>query len=81
MRLALLDIDGVLANDTHRVDHAINRRWVSYFDPKTVAKDGVWEQGHELAQRLVDEGWTVAYLTGRRSILRLTTEAWLDANG
>lgn len=81
MRLALLDIDGVLANDTHRVDHAINRRWISYFDPKAVSQDGVWEQGRALAQLLVEQGWTVAYLTGRRAILRGTTEAWLDRNG
>ena len=81
MKLALLDIDGVLANDTHRVDHAINRRWVSYFDPKTVAADTVWEQGKDLAQRLVEEGWVVAYLTGRRAVLRLTTESWLDGHG
>lgn len=79
MRLALLDIDGVLADERHRVDHAVNRRWAQYFDPKLVAQDGIWKQGQELAQRLVDEGWTIAYLTGRRSILRPVTERWLDA--
>ncbi len=81
MRLALLDIDGLVANDSHRVDHAINRRWSQYFDPKTVAQDTVWPQGQQLAERLVSEGWTIAYLTGRRAVLRATTEAWLDEHG
>jgi hypothetical protein len=81
MRLALLDIDGLVANDSHRVDHAVNRRWSQYFDPKTVAQDTVWPQGRQLAQRLLAEGWTIAYLTGRRAVLRTTTESWLDQHG
>lgn len=81
MRLALLDIDGLVANDSHRVDHAVNRRWATYFDPKLVAQDTVWPEGQQLAERLVDDGWTVSYLTGRRAVLRATTEAWLDQHG
>lgn len=78
MKLALLDIDGVLANDTHRVDHALNLRWNSYFDPRAVGADDVWPQGKSLAHALEMDGWTIAYLTGRRSDLRQVTEDWLD---
>jgi len=80
MKLALLDIDGVLANDGHRVDHALNKRWGAYFDPKAVAADGLWKEGKALAESLVEDGWTVAYLTGRRSVLRPVTDAWLDSH-
>ena len=80
MKLALLDIDGVLANDGHRIDHALNKRWSQYFDPKLVGRDALWEEGKALADSLIEDGWVVGYLTGRRTILRVVTEQWLDAH-
>jgi hypothetical protein len=80
MKLALFDIDGVLANDTHRVDYALNRDWFKYFDKNLMANDGVWEQGRELVEDKRAEGWTIAYLTGRRDDRREVTEDWLMEN-
>lgn len=80
MKLALLDIDGVLANDTHRVHFALEREWAKYFDPERVAQDAVWQQGLDIARQLKDEGFVVGFLTGRREDLREVTEDWLLDN-
>lgn len=81
--LAFFDIDGVLANDTHRVDHALAtpRRWSQYFAPSALAADGVWEQGRELLNQHASEGWLICYMTGRREDLRWVTQAWLSRHG
>lgn len=80
MKLALFDIDGVLANDTHRVEYALDRNWFKYFDKNLMANDGVWEQGRDLLEDKRAEGWTIAYLTGRRDDRREVTEDWLLDN-
>lgn len=81
MRLALFDIDGVIANDTHRVHHALAQAWPLYFDPKTMAGDTVWEQGREAIAAEQAAGSVIAYLTGRREDLRPVTSTWLEENG
>lgn len=80
-KLALLDIDGVLADDRHRVKYAIERQWFLYFDPNLMARDGAWPQGQRLYQRLRRTGWQIEYLTGRREDRRAITELWLRAEG
>lgn len=80
-KLALLDIDGVLADDRHRVHYAIVRNWYSYFHPELMARDGVWPQGRALYERLLRQGYQVSYLTGRREDRRGVTTLWLLANG
>ena len=81
MNLALFDIDGVLANDSHRVKYALDRQWFKYFDKKLMAADKLWPQGRALVDRYAAEGWVIAYLTGRREDRRQVTEDWLDDNG
>ena len=80
-RLALLDIDGVIADDTHRVEYALKKQWYMYFDHARMGVDGVWPQGRKLYHRLRWTGWRVGYLTGRREDRRVVTELWLRANG
>lgn len=80
-KLALLDIDGVIADDRHRVKYALIRQWATYFRPELVEADKVWPQGRDLCQRLLRRGWQVGYLTGRREDLRATTTAWLETHG
>lgn len=81
MKLALFDIDGVLANDSHRVQFALEHNWGRYFDQRTVAQDTVHEDGWKLAREYgQNPEWTVGYLTGRGSSLRETTEEWLDSH-
>lgn len=81
MKLALFDIDGVLANDSHRVKFALERRYTEYFDPARMSKDKLWKQGQQAVAQAVADGWTIAYLTGRRQDRRQLTEDWLDAHG
>lgn len=81
MKLALIDLDGVAADDTHRVPFAIAKQWSDYFDLDRMASDGAWPQAKDLIFNLEQEGWTIAYLTGRRSAMRAVTEAWLSSHG
>lgn len=79
-KLALFDIDGVLADDRHRVHYALDRNWTKYFDKHLMFNDGVWPEGVTLVRGMVEDGWTPGYLTGRREDLRWTTTAWLAVN-
>ncbi len=81
MKLALIDCDGVIADDRHRLDFAIAKNWTRYFDPELMATDAVFTEGRELVRDLQEQGYVIAYLTGRRSALRDVTERWLAQNG
>lgn len=78
---AHFDIDGVLANDKHRVGHALQKRWAEYFDPERLIQDGVWEEGRETLRAVLATGRPVVYNTGRREDLRDVTSRWLLKNG
>jgi hypothetical protein len=78
--LAIVDIDGVVADVRHRLHHVESRPkdWGAFFaaadrDPPLAA--GV-ERVHELR-----EDHDVVYVTGRPEHLRRVTEAWLDRHG
>lgn len=79
--VALIDIDGVIADDRHRVPFALRKEWVEYFAPERVSADGVWLPGKDLVSALSRNGVEIRYLTGRREDLRPVTEAWLRDNG
>lgn len=80
-RLALFDIDGVLADERHRTHHALARDWGAYFNPGLVKRDGVWAQGRLLYEDTHLAGFHVGYLTGRREDLRGVTTRWLGKEG
>ncbi len=80
-RLALVDIDGVLANDSKRVQYALSRTWHEYFKPERMKADTVWPQGLKLINNLQNAGWQIEYLTGRRDDRHVLTFDWLLANG
>lgn len=81
MKLALIDIDGVLADDRARLPHALAKEYALYFDPEAMAADLAHSEGQMLVSRALDTGYVVAYLTGRREDRRTVTEYWLDAHG
>lgn len=81
MKLALIDLDGVLADDRHRVPFALQKNWPEYFNKDRIFSDPVWPEGRALVEEKMAEGYTIEYLTGRRSAVRDVTEAWLDSNG
>lgn len=76
-RLAFLDLDGVIADERHRQQYAINRDWGQYFHPELMKQDAVWRQGRELYENCHLVGFDVAYLTGRREDTRPVTQKWL----
>lgn len=80
--LALLDLDGVLANDNHRVQHALDKQWDKYFAKDAILQDGVWPQGKALHDTLRDDPDTeIQYLTGRREDLTSVSMLWLMISG
>lgn len=77
----LVDVDGTIANDSHRFEFAkkpngkIN--WDVYFRKDLVEKDKL---NDELKDRLIkfkEDGHEIVFLTGRPEFLRKTTTDWL----
>jgi hypothetical protein len=78
--LAIVDIDGVVADVRHRLHH-IERRpkdWDAFF--AAAPTDPPHPEGVAVVQRLAEDH-EIVFLTGRPGWLRTATEAWLDANG
>ncbi len=78
--LAIVDIDGVVADVRHRVHH-VDRRpkdWDAFF--RAAADDPVHPEGLAVVEQLVDDH-EVVFVTGRPEWLRGVTQTWLDANG
>lgn len=80
-RVAVFDIDGVLADVRHRL-HFLDSRprdWDAFF--AAVDADGVLPQGVDALHEAVADGLGVVYLTGRPERCRADTVRWLDAHG
>jgi phosphoglycolate phosphatase-like HAD superfamily hydrolase len=79
--VAVLDIDGVLADVRHRLHHVERRPkdWDAFF--AAMDDDPPLPEGVALARRLADEGHALVYLTGRNESYRSLTSAWLARHG
>jgi hypothetical protein len=80
MGLAVLDIDGVLADVRHRLPH-VHRRpkdWDAFF--AAAPDDAPLTEGLKRASELAARG-DIIYLTGRPERCRLDTETWLAGHG
>lgn len=78
--VAVVDIDGVLANVEHRLHH-LDRRpkdWARFF--AAMGDDQPYAEGIELVTLLAHEH-EVQYLSGRPERTRAVTQAWLAAHG
>ena len=82
MRVAVFDIDGVLADVRHRV-HLVDRRrqrdWDAFF--AAAISDPVLPQGLQAVSQAAADGLAIAYLTGRPERCRADTESWLARQG
>lgn len=78
--LAIVDIDGVVADVRHRLHHidARPKDWRAFF--AAAPADPVHPEGVEVVARLTADH-EVVFLTGRPEQHRAATQAWLDANG
>ena len=74
--VAVVDIDGVLADVRHRLHHVTGRPkdWRAFF--AGAGDDGLLTEGEHTARRLA-EVYEVVYLSGRPEICRADTLAWL----
>ncbi|MET0459580.1 MAG: hypothetical protein ABW195_10045, partial [Ilumatobacteraceae bacterium] len=78
--LAVVDLDGVVADVRHRLHHLEGRRkdWPRFF--AAARRDPPHPEGLAVVERLAEDH-DVVYLTGRPAHLRADTEAWLDEAG
>ncbi|NUR08863.1 MAG: hypothetical protein HOQ22_06975 [Nocardioidaceae bacterium] len=78
--VAVVDIDGVVADVRHRLHHVTGRPkdWRAFF--AGAAADPLLAEGEETVRRLA-EVYDVVYLSGRPERLRTVTEQWLSDHG
>jgi hypothetical protein len=78
--LAVIDIDGVLADVRHRLHHLQQRPkdWDAFFS--AADRDPALPEGLAVVAEL-EADHDVVYLTGRPERLRAVTTAWLDQHG
>jgi hypothetical protein len=77
--LAVVDIDGVLADVRHRLHHVQRspKDWDAFF--AAAVDDPVLDEGRAVADRLAEDHELV-YLSGRPERCRDDTVTWLEAN-
>lgn len=80
-RVAVLDIDGVLADVRHRLHHIAGARrdWDAFFSE--VDADAVLPEGRAEAERAIAAGLGIVYLTGRPDRCRQDTVRWMSQHG
>jgi hypothetical protein len=78
--LAVVDLDGVLADVRHRLHHVSSppKDWEAFF--AAAPADPVLEEGRETVTKLA-EVFDVVYLSGRPERCREDTVSWLRSNG
>jgi phosphoglycolate phosphatase-like HAD superfamily hydrolase len=78
--LAIVDIDGVVADVRHRLHHLESRpkNWDGFF--ADAGADPPHEEGVALVVKLAAEH-DIVFLTGRPNRLRSVTQKWLDEQG
>ncbi len=76
--VAVVDIDGVVADVRHRLRHVTERPkdWPSFF--AAAAEDTLLAEGAHTVARLA-EVYDIVWLSGRPERLRRVTREWLDA--
>lgn len=79
-QVAVIDLDGVLADVRHRLHHLVGRPkdWDAFF--AAAPDDPPLVEGLEVARRLA-EVYEVVYLSGRPERCRRDTEEWLARHG
>jgi len=76
--LAVIDIDGVVADVRHRLHHVHRHQWHRFF--AAADRDGVLAEGAALVADLA-ERHEIVWLSGRPEWLRETTVGWLERHG
>lgn len=79
--IAGIDIDGVLADPSHRVHYLEHtpKDWKAFF--RTCNEDTVLPEGLARVNELVGAGIAIAYVSGRPQYVQTKTETWLREHG
>lgn len=79
MRLAVLDLDGVLADTRHRLHHLSrgHKDWAAFF--AAAEQDPVHPEGRAVLAELLARSMTPVYLSGRPERTRAATRRWLTS--
>lgn len=80
-RTAVFDIDGVLADLSHRLHHLTkpnreDRDYEAFYSE--CGEDTPIDEGRALLRSLASQGWTIVLLTGRPRSVCEQTENWLS---
>ena len=77
--IVFCDIDGVLADNTHRLHYALeDKEYEKFYSAPEVSDDEVIEAGLELLESLTNHSDDkVFYITGRNECCRSATEMWI----
>lgn len=78
-RLILCDIDGVIADCSHRLKYAQEKNWDKFYSDEEVNADDPIPEGLGLLRVLAQHG-QIHFITGRNDRCRGTTGAWLGRN-
>ena len=80
-KIAVFDIDGVLADVRHRLHHVERspKNWDGFF--AEMGDDAPLEIGIAMVHDQVAAGYDIAYLTGRNESYRDLTQTWLTNQG
>lgn len=76
--ILLIDIDGVLADNSHRLHYMRKKNFRKFYDNDEVLKDAPIEHGFMLLESLYSTN--THFVTGRAEICRWGTEEWLRRN-
>ncbi len=85
MKLAIIDLDGVVANSDARFDRARQAddriNWKIAFDPELIPLDVPVPGAADALSFLERKGYLVCFLTSRPEPMRAATAAWLMLHG
>lgn len=80
-KLAIIDLDGVVANQTVRFERATRPDgsidWTIAFDPSLVELDSIIDGTREAIRHMDDIGFSIVFLTSRPESMQIATNAWL----
>lgn len=84
MKLAVVDLDGIVSNSDARFARATTNGkidWRIAFNPDLVTLDTLIDGCPGCLKRLEADGYTVIFLTSRPEPMRVATEQWLSLHG
>lgn len=80
--MIIFDIDGVLADNSHRLHYAlVDKNYDKYYSEEEVLKDEPIHQGLMLLHDLQKIGVEIHFVTGRNECCEKATASWLYRHG